>query len=226
MALTKVIGAGLGTVTEDQVFGGATPTVTIGDAGAEDAKIVFDGNAQDYHIGLDDSADTLVIGKGSALGTTTSMSFDANGIITKPLQPAFSAYLSANQDNFALNSTVTVAFDREYYDVNDDFNTSNYTFTAPVTGKYQINITLRFNNVDTAAGFYQTILTTSNRGYAVFTIDPNYAADPAYLHGNASILVDMDADDTATVGVYQNNGTQQTDVSSGGDCVFSGYLAC
>ena len=50
MALTKVIGAGLGTVTEDQVFGGATPTVTIGDAGAEDAKIVFDGNAQDYHI--------------------------------------------------------------------------------------------------------------------------------------------------------------------------------
>ena len=34
MALTKVIGAVLGTVTEDQVFGGATPTVTIGDAGA------------------------------------------------------------------------------------------------------------------------------------------------------------------------------------------------
>jgi len=224
MALTKVIGAGLGTVTEDQVFGGATPTVTIGDAGAEDAKIVFDGNAQDYHIGLDDSADTLVIGKGSALGTTTAMSFDANGIITKPLQPAFSAYLSANQDNFALNSTVTVVFDREYYDVNADFNTSNYTFTAPVTGKYQINITLRFNNVDTAAGFYQTILTTSNRGYAVFTIDPNYSADLAYLHGNGSILVDMDASDTATVGVYQNNGTQQTDVSSGTDCVFSGYL--
>ena len=213
-----------GGIANGVTINGTTPTLTIGDAGAEDAKIVFDGNAQDYHIGLDDSADTLVIGKGSALGTTTAMSFDANGIITKPLQPAFSAYLSANQDNFALNSTVTVVFDREYYDVNADFNTSNYTFTAPVTGKYQINITLRFNNVDTAAGFYQTILTTSNRGYAVFTIDPNYSADLAYLHGNGSILVDMDASDTATVGVYQNNGTQQTDVSSGTDCVFSGYL--
>ena len=46
-------------------------TVTIGSAGAEDTKLVFDGNAQDFHIGLDDSADDLVIGKGSALGNNT-----------------------------------------------------------------------------------------------------------------------------------------------------------
>ena len=65
MALTKVIGAGLGTLTEDQVLGGATPTLTIGDAGAEDAKIVFDGNAQDFYVGLDDSSDILAIGNGS-----------------------------------------------------------------------------------------------------------------------------------------------------------------
>ena len=57
---------------------GTTPTLTIGDAGAEDAKIVFDGNAQDFHIGLDDSADDLVIGKGSALGTTPAISIDEN----------------------------------------------------------------------------------------------------------------------------------------------------
>ena len=69
-----------GTVTAngDMVLGGTTPTLTIGDAGAEDAKIVFDGNAQDFHIGLDDSADDLVIGKGSALGTTPAISIDEN----------------------------------------------------------------------------------------------------------------------------------------------------
>jgi len=48
---------------------GSTPTLTIGDGDAEDAKIVFDGNATDYHIGLDDSSDQLVIGRGSTLGT-------------------------------------------------------------------------------------------------------------------------------------------------------------
>jgi len=61
---------------------GTTPTLTIGDAGAEDAKIVFDGNAQDFHIGLDDSADDLVIGLGSALGTTPAISIDENLVST------------------------------------------------------------------------------------------------------------------------------------------------
>ena len=61
---------------------GTTPTLTIGDAGAEDAKIVFDGNAQDFHIGLDDSTDDLVIGKGSALGTTPAISIDENESVT------------------------------------------------------------------------------------------------------------------------------------------------
>ena len=75
------------TLDDDLTMTGTTPTLTIGDAGAEDAKIVFDGNAQDFHIGLDDTADDLVIGLGSALGTTTHMAFTDAGEITKPLQP-------------------------------------------------------------------------------------------------------------------------------------------
>ena len=55
---------------------GTTPTLTMGDAGAEDVKIVFDGNAQDFYIALDDSADDLVIGKGSTVGTTPAISID------------------------------------------------------------------------------------------------------------------------------------------------------
>jgi hypothetical protein len=63
------------------VIGGTTPTLTIGDAGAEDTKVVFDGNAQDFHVGLDDSADDLVIGVGSALGTTTAIAVDENAVV-------------------------------------------------------------------------------------------------------------------------------------------------
>ena len=64
------------------IVGGTNPAITIGDAGAEDTKIVFDGNAQDFYVGLDDSADDLVIGKGSALGTTPAISVDENLIVT------------------------------------------------------------------------------------------------------------------------------------------------
>jgi len=53
----------------DVTMGGTTPTLTIGDAGAEDASIVFDGNAKDFYVALDDSADKLLIGEGSTVGT-------------------------------------------------------------------------------------------------------------------------------------------------------------
>jgi len=66
----------------DITMTGTTPTLTIGDAGAEDTKIVFDGNAQDFYIGLDDSADDLVIGVGSAVGTTPAIHIDENKKVT------------------------------------------------------------------------------------------------------------------------------------------------
>jgi len=61
---------------------GTTPTLTIGDAGAEDTKIVFDGNAQDFYIALDDSADDLIVGLGSTVGTTPIISLTEAGAVT------------------------------------------------------------------------------------------------------------------------------------------------
>ena len=75
VTLTHVHNAGL-------ILGGTAPSLTIGDAGAEDTKLVFDGNAQDFYVGLDDSADDLVIGKGSAVGTTPALSIDENLLVT------------------------------------------------------------------------------------------------------------------------------------------------
>ena len=53
----------------DIVVGGTTPTITLGDGGAEDAALVYDGNAKDFYIALDDTADKLLIGEGSTVGT-------------------------------------------------------------------------------------------------------------------------------------------------------------
>ena len=57
----------MGTIQID----GSTPKLTIGNATAEDASIVYDGNAKDFYIALDDSADKLVIGEGSTVGTNS-----------------------------------------------------------------------------------------------------------------------------------------------------------
>lgn len=72
--------SGVKTFTADPLITGTTPTLTIGDAGEEDAQINFDGNAVDFSIGLDDSADALSISLSTALGTTEVMKMDGTTV--------------------------------------------------------------------------------------------------------------------------------------------------
>jgi len=192
---------------------------TIGDASAADKKILFDGNAVDYHIGLDDSADSLIIGKGSALGTTTSMAFNADGIITKPLQPAFLVQPTSTQSNFSVGSHEQVILSAEKFDNNADFGSN--VFTAPVTGKYQFNANLYLVNIDSASDFYQLRLVSSNRSLSA-VIDPDFGQDNVYFSLNFTALIDMDVNDTAYLDIRQGSGTAQTDIDNG--TTFSGYL--
>jgi len=92
---------------------GTTPTLTIGDAGAEDAKIVFDGNAVNFHIGNDDSADTLKIGTGTALGTTPRLSISTGAVIVNELGVDVNTSIRSNgNDNMIFvdggENTVTI----------------------------------------------------------------------------------------------------------------------
>ena len=205
-------------------------TVTIGSAGAEDTKLVFDGNAQDFHIGLDDSADSLTIGLGSTLGTTSHMVFDANGIITKPLQPAFLAYSSSTQSNIAADTSTGINFNTEIFDQNGDYDTSNYRFTAPVTGKYQLQFKAYMTDIPTDSHFIYSQIVTSNRNY-IHIFDPrgfDQALGQWYMDN--AVLVDMDANDTASVLVYNRLGSATFDVYGGDNTdpstIFSGYLVC
>jgi len=182
-------------------MGGTTPTLTIGDAGAEDAKIVFDGNAQDYHIGLDDSADDLVIGKGSALGTTAHIVTDENGHVTMPLQSFVYAYMDGDQTMTANDNDEKVELDAELYDVNGDFNVSDNTFTAPVTGIYMVTATWAITgdlNSNITDMFFK--LGASNGDEIIAANNPQ-AIQVSTASGfmcmiNGSIQLQMDANDT------------------------------
>jgi len=125
-------------------------SLTIGDATAEDTKIVFDGNAQDFHIGLDDSADSLTFGLGSTLGTTSHMVIDANGVITTPNIPCFSV-THGSQSWSGSNNEQVIAFASEDVDNGGHFNTSNYRFTAPVAGHYFFTIHAHIKAFSTSA---------------------------------------------------------------------------
>ena len=223
----QALTATTGTFSDNVTLTGTTPTLTIGDAGAEDTKIVFDGNAQDFHIGLDDSADSLTIGLGSALGTTSHMIFDANGHITKPLQSAFMVRSNQTQSNFTTGSFVTVDFHSERFDQNSDFDNTNMVFTAPVTGRYQFNILITPLEMDSAASYFQVIFDASNVVLQAGLVDSDTVlnSDSAYYMFSGSSLIDMDAGDTCKIKVYQSGGTAQSDLGDG-SATFSGYLVC
>ena len=209
MALTKVRGSGLG---------------TLGDGTASDTAIVFDGNAQDFHIGLDDSTDRLTMGLGSTLGTTSHMVIDANGHITKPLQPSFHVSKNANQTSLAINTAVTVIFQNEVFDVGSNF-TSN-TFTAPVTGKYFLTASAILGHPQTDATYIECYIQTSNRRYDLSLNDYDaFDSTTVYWTTNGAWVADMDENDTAYVVFYQAAGTAASFIYSSTDgTTFSGHL--
>jgi len=154
---------------------------------------------------------------------TSTLLINSIGAVTMPLQPAFlvSPSDAAAQNN--ISSTTVITFGDEIFDQNADF--SGYTFTAPVTGKYQLNASLRLGGLDADANYHFFQIETSNRNYQ-WIIDPRaFDADAVYWPAAWSALADMDANDTAYIKFYQDGGANQLDIETGGS-FFSGFLAC
>jgi len=263
MALTKVIGDGLGgtndltvdttTLTVDATnnrvgIGSATPTkvLDITESASADTgqiKLTYDGGdgnragfilknthtgGREYGIYAGNNATGGGLGNSLAISDNTASTayrliIDSSGAVTMPSQPAFLAKVNTDQTNFALNSDVTVIFNVERFDQNADFDTGTYTFTAPVTGRYQLQTSLRLENVDTAGGYFQLKLVTSNTTYATI-ISPLFTADASYWNMSHAVIADMDASDTAIVKIKQLQGTAQTDIDI--ESYFSGFLVC
>ena len=173
---------------------------------------------------------------GSADATVTfveSLRINAASIVTMPLQPAFQANIDNTQAN--INGTVKINFATQVFDQGNNFqpgtgdgqggDTSNKTatFAAPATGKYQLNVSIRLENIDSAAGYYQVSIITSNRNYR-YIFDPDFGQDNAFFTPSISILADMDTSDTAFVQIQQSGGSAQTDMHP--ETYFSGYLVC
>ena len=153
----------------------------------------------------------------------TSLNISSIGAVTKPLQPAFSVQPSSNQNNISHNTTI--AFGTEIFDQNADF--ASNTFTAPVTGKYQLSFNVRLQELQSDSGYVLINISTSNRLYQhILAVAPHTDGDVGYQHFSNSLLCDMDANDTALLNFQESGGTTgQVDVSAA-ESSFTGYLAC
>jgi hypothetical protein len=200
--------------------------LTISAAGSPYVQIVDTTNSVDVRTyALDNVGQIGTIsdhGFNIVTHNTNCIVCDTAGAVTKPLQPSFSATLSGAQTNLDTASNVTIQFNTEIFDRNSDFNTSTYTFTAPITGIYQFNVKIHFSAVDSSAGELEVKLITSNRTYTLDYATGAELSSDDLLDRTFSILADMDAADTAYVAVYMSGGGATNDVST--LSWFSGYL--
>jgi len=165
-------------------------------------------------------ADNFII---RTAGFNTRMTIDSTGAVTIPNQPAFSVKPSSNQTNVANNDTI--AFGTEIFDQNADF--ASNTFTAPVTGRYQFNFMVRFDDIPENLGYAMVDIVSSNREYFTWLSPGTHDEAIGFYSFAGSFLVDMDANDTAKLTYQEGDGgtTGQADVSAN-NSYFSGYLVC
>ena len=163
-----------GNIIGDVALAGTTPTFTIGDAGAEDASLIFDGNAVDYYIALDDSADNLIIGSGSTVGSNSLITIDSDGDFT--LDSAGDIILDANDDQIIIkdNGTAYGGFNKS----SNDFN----IFSSIQDGD------IIFTGDDGGSGITALTLDMSNGGRANFGNDIGLNDDRGIRFGNSDDL--------------------------------------
>ena len=170
-----------------------------------------------------DAASNMRFLTSSGSSLSEAMRIDSNGAVTKPLQPAFQVTKNAHQSNLAVNTNHTITFETEIFDQNGDF--ASNTFTAPVTGRYQLSFHIYLDNVDTATSYYEVQLVTSNTTYFFPFSANSLSQDATFWHVSSSILADMDASDTALMKItLSSGGTAQTDINQVSR--FTGFLAC
>lgn len=170
--------------------------------------------------GVDNSAsDAFVIAASTALGTTNTISIQTTGEINFPLQTSVSAFLGTTASNVTGNNTSvnlgqqTVAL-TEIFDQNNDFSpgdgsTTPATFTAPVTGRYLVCLSILFQDV-IAIATSQTQLISSNRNWTNGNTGTSFTGN---MPMNFSAIIDMDAADTLTFRCVVNGvGADTSDV--------------
>jgi hypothetical protein len=189
-----------------------------------DADVTFNGGT--VSIGTDATSGAINIGTGAAartttIGNTTGASALAlkcgtgdfslasasgtlisaldTGAVTKPLQPAFSAYRSSTASNVTGNGTLYhVIFNSEFYDIGGNYNTGTGNFTAPVDGIYLFRASVELGGIVAIGYLYLKFNSSSTQTKQIIYCKPVTGISLAY---EICGIMKLSAGDTVYVSV-------------------------
>ncbi len=182
-------------------IGTASPTqdLTIVNSGSARMELVS-GTSGTSIIDMGDSADKDIGGIRYAQGTDTMqfragndvrMSIDGSGRIFKPNQPAF--FAKGNNGNYV--TTSPVPFPTVVYNIGSHYDASNYTFTAPVAGRYFFHVHMGLLNGGSGnQGYPWFSINGSQEQYSYLNINATW-----YANANLTCIFQLAANDTVKV---------------------------
>ena len=126
-----------------------------------------------------------------ATNSNTALSVDSSGRVTTPARPSFKAYMSSDQTAPSQSTFTTIQFNAENHDIGGNFNTSNYTFTTPVSGVYYFYTS--YSYVASASGTGGAIISMRAGGTAIAAVDFLVEDTSARWGSSCSTVVNLNA---------------------------------
>ncbi len=182
-AIYNTVGASISGVTNtltitnpsNTASSAARETIVVGGGSAGDPTLNFNvSGATNWEMGIDNSvSDNLTISQGTALGTNDTWRMTTGGNNTKPLNCAFLCILTNDLNNVTGDGTnYQIVFDTLTYDQNSNITLANTSFSAPVTGIYQMSANLRISSTTLQnSGNIRFRLNTPSTIYNLFVAD-------------------------------------------------------
>ena len=177
----------------------------LSDSSAHNAYIYFgtgttSGNQQNAAIGRI-GGDVLSFFTAS----TSRMSIDGSGRVTKPYQPMFSVYKSNGNVTSSTGAGTQIVYNSVQVNVSSSYNTGNGYFTAPIAGTYYFSA---MGMAQSISGNYDIQLQIQVNGTAIVVSNPPVANSNFQGMGFAcSCIATLAAGDSVRVTYYSSTST-------------------
>ena len=177
------------------------------DGSSDDSILQFtngSSNTVKGEIRYDESESVFEIGAGDNQG---HVRIDANGVVAIPNIPCFSV-TAGNQSWSGSNNEQVIQFNSEDVDNGGHFNTTNYRFTAPVTGHYFFTIHGHMNTFSTSGAGGPGVFLRKN-GSSSTTVFM-YMYYTGYKGSSVQGCIQLDKDDYVTGAAINYNSSSFT----------------
>lgn len=228
-SITTLAGdSGSATGTTITVSGGSTGLTTA----ASGSRMNITGTLGIDNGGTDATSYTqnngVIVYNGTRFVNYNGPQINSSGRFTNSSQPAFQVYQNTSPANVTGDgSTYIAAMNTIVFDQTSSFDTGSFSFVAPVTGRYYLQMAVALTNIILETSVQIYINTSQNLFFLNYVSGKGVEDASGKLQLNGSVFCAMNANDIATFVVVASGSTKTVGILGDSSHTYaSGFLVC